>query len=311
MAVFDLYSKRQKMLRGEIHDVYTYDNFNGAFKTQVVHIWQDALGDKRECENFHVHETYCFIVETLCREYGVFKLPRTANNGYRDYIDELVNFFLAEQDFERVLDVVELTFRLIDKNTRLPNYLDRQNSNNLADEAIQELNIRFKEHGYGYQFHDGEIIRIDSELIHSEVVKPALRLLNQKKYAGAQDEFLKAYEHYRHGKSKEALNECLKAFESVMKSICSERGWVCEGGENAKNLIKTCFDKELIPTFWQDSFNSLRNLLACSVPTGRNKLSGHGQGSVPVDVPAHLVSYMLHMTASAIVFLCEADAQLA
>jgi hypothetical protein len=46
------------------------------------------------------------------------------------------------------------------------------------------------------------------------------------------------------------------------------------------------------------------------VPTGRNKLSGHGQGSTPKDVPDHLAAYMLHMTASAIVFLAEAEAAL-
>ena len=40
---------------------------------------------------------------------------------------------------------------------------------------------------------------------------------------------------------------------------------------------------------------------------GRNKLSGHGQGTTPKAVPDHLVAYMLNMTASAIVFLAEAD----
>ncbi|MDE2740031.1 MAG: hypothetical protein OXI58_00435 [Gemmatimonadota bacterium] len=101
----------------------------------------------------------------------------------------------------------------------------------LAISCVEELNNRFKEHGVGYQFTNGQIICIDSEFIHTEVVKPALKLLDQQHYAG----------------------------------------------------------------------------LESSVPTGRNKLSGHGQGTTPVSVPDHLVAYMLHMTASAIVFLAEAD----
>src|SRR6185312_5058603 len=104
----------------------------------------------------------------------------------------LANFFLHEQDIERSIDVVELSFRVIDRVTRDYNYLHLQNADALADEAIEELNGRFKEHSVGYQFIDGEIIRVDSELVHAEVVKPALRLLNQKNYAGAQQEFLKA-----------------------------------------------------------------------------------------------------------------------
>ena len=74
-----------------------------------------------------------------------------------------------------------------------------------------------------------------------------------------------------------------------------------------KFLIEVCFDNGLIPSFWQSHYSSLRNLLESSVPTGRNKLSGHGQGTTPVSVPNHLVAYMLHMTASAIVFLAEAE----
>ena len=77
---------------------------------------------------------------------------------------------------------------------------------------------------------------MDSELIHTEIVKPALELLNQRNYAGAQQEFLKAHEHYRKGNAKEALNECLKAFESVMKAICDKRGWKNYKNATAKDL---------------------------------------------------------------------------
>lgn len=312
MAIFDLFSKRQKKLKGDVPDVYVYDYLPKELRTQIIYIWIDALGDINHQYPGSTMGAYSLIVNTLCREYGLFNLPGTRESGGRDrdYINELANFFLNEQNIERALDAVELSFRMIDHVTRDWDYLGRQNADEIADSAIDELNGRFKEHGVGFQFIGGEIIRIDSELIHSEVVKPALRLLNKKEYAGAQQEFMKAHEHYRSGNAKEALNECLKAFESLMKSICDKRGWSCNGIETAKNLIQACFDNGLVPSFWQQNFTSLRILLESSVPTGRNKLGGHGQGPTTTTVPNHLVAYMLHMTASALVFLGEAEAAL-
>ena len=72
-------------------------------------------------------------------------------------------------------------------------------------------------------------------------------------------------------------------------------------------LIQVCFDNGLIPLFWQSQLTSLQNLLVSSIPTGRNKLGGHGQGNNSVQVPDYLVAYMLHMTASTLVFLINAE----
>jgi hypothetical protein len=168
------------------------------------------------------------------------------------------------------------------------------------------LNLRFLEHGVGYRFDD-RIVRIDSELLHAETVKPALALLRAPEYAGAQAEFLAAHEHYRHGLTKEALNECLKAIESVMKAICAKRGWKHDPNATSKTLIQVLFDNGLIPLFWAQHFSALRSTLEAGVPTVRNKLGGHGQGTQVVHVPAHLVAYVLHLTASSIVFLAAAE----
>lgn len=308
MAIFDIFSKRQKRLRGDVPDVFQYEQLPDALRAQIVHIWIDTLGDQRRESKDSVGEAYRLIVKALRHEYGVFQLPGVGDYARPAASEELVNFFLNENDVERVLDAVELSFRVIDRQTRDYQYLYRSDAPERATNAIDELNKRFREHGVGFQYSDGEIVRVDSEFLHVEAVKPALRVLNQKHYAGAQQEFLKAHEHYRHGNAKEALNECLKAFESVMKSICSKRKWTHAPTATAKDLIAVCLDHGLIPSFWQQQFSSLRSLLESGVPTGRNKLGGHGQGTTPTSVPDHLVSFMLHMTASAIVFLTEADA---
>jgi len=265
------------------------------------------LGGRDNSYNDQVAQAYEFICDSLCREYGLLRLPH-ANSSNRKFPEELINFLLTEPDTERVLDAIELSFRVINVSIRNRNYLGRTNNSEIVDQALEELNNRFREHGIGYQFADGEIIRVDSELIHQEAVKPALLVLRNKEFAGAQEEFLKAYEHYRHGNTKEALNECLKCFESVMKTICDKHKWTYDKNATAKQLLQTCFDNDLIPSFWRSHYSSLQNLLESGVPTGRNKLGGHGQGTTPTQVPHHLVAYMLHMTASAVLFLTEAEA---
>jgi len=255
-----------------------------------------------------VPEAYEAIVDTLCREYGRFSLE---SNGFtprsRSHETELLNFILHEGDVERVLDAIELSFKFVDLLTRKYGYRYLQNFDSIADDAIEELNSRFAEHSVGFRFEENKIVRIDSELIHVEVVKPSLVLLNGEEYSGAQDEFLAAHEHYRSGNYKEALNESLKSMESVLKSICKERGWPHKPTPTASELIDVCFANGLIPAFWQSHFSSLTSMLKSSVPTGRNRLGGHGQGPEIVTVPPYLAGYMLHMTAATIVFLAEAN----
>ncbi len=299
LAIVDIFSKRQKRIRGEVPDVFKYDELPESFRVQVIHIWEDIIGSVTRIE---AARTYSFIAKDLCKEYGVFKLPSKSRTDNR--FEELANFLLQETDVERVIDAIELSFRVVWLKAEYGNRLERKRN------AIDELNQRFKEHGIGFQFVDGRVIRVDTEYVHENVVRPALQLLHQKRYAGAQEEFLSAHQHYRKGRTKEALNDCLKAFESVMKTICDRRKWSYAKGASAKSLIDTCLQNELIPTFWQSHFSSLKSLMESGIPAGRNRLSGHGQGPVPVAVPDHIASYMLHLTAAAIVFLAEADAQL-
>ena len=46
----------------------------------------------------------------------------------------------------------------------------------------------------GYEFINGELIRIDNKILHQEVIKPALRLLYEEGFDGAEEEFRKAFQ---------------------------------------------------------------------------------------------------------------------
>lgn len=298
MAIFDLFSKRQRRLRGEVPDVYKYDDLTNEFRVQVVHVIRDAIGFGHYSLN-----TYKEIHLILCREYGLFELTK----GSREYDQSVFNFFLAETSVDKALDVIELSFKTIDTYVR---HLDRV-GNGISiepDDAIDELNGRFKEHGIGFQFESNELIRVDSDFIHAEAVKPTLAILRDNKFNGANEEFLKAHEHYRHGRYKECMVDALKSFESTLKAICERRGWKIQSTDTAKVLIKTCLDAGLFPQFLESQMGSVRSLLESGVPTVRNKMGGHGQGTEPIAVPEYFARYALNLTATSILLVAEADA---
>ena len=318
MAVLDLYSKRKKRELSEANDVYIYDNIPVELRRQIIHIWGDAFG-KPNSDNLRVGATeeiqnlYLNVAQALRREYGLFTLTkiRIDPEDRREAREDLISWFLSEDNVDRALDAIELTFRVIDRVCSHPSYLNRHKNREIANRAIEELNSRFKEHGVGYQLSDGDIIRVDSLLLHSKAVVPALVLLRQSEYGNAQTEFLGAYEHYRHGNKAEALVECVKSFESTMKVICDQRGWTHSPNATAKELIQVCYDNGLIPPYWQTHFSGLRSVLESGIPTPRNRQGGHGAGAgQPQEIPDHLVAYVLHMTASTILFLVEAKKKL-
>src|SRR5690606_17095585 len=138
------------------------------------------------------------------------------------------------------------------------------------EDAIEELNERFRENRVGYQFEGNEIIKLDSSYIHSEITKPVVSLLWNKKFLGANEEYLKAHEHYRKGRNKECLAECLKAFESTLKVICKEKKWFYNQNDTSKKLIQVCFQNNLIPSYLQNQFSSLQNVIESGIPTIRN-----------------------------------------
>jgi len=302
MGILNLFSKRQKKLRGEASDVFVYDDVPQTLRVQVVHIVADALGKDEYREN--VREAYEFVHDSLAREYGVFSLV----NAHQDKKGALFNFLLKVPEYEKALDVIELCFQLIDRVVRDYNYQNYATDiKTTPDDAIAELNSRFLEAGVGYRFESGELIRVDSEFLHSEAVKPALDLLRDKEYKGANSEFLKGHEHYRHGRYEETLTECLKAFESTLKVICHRNRWTYSQNDTAKKLLDICFSAGLIPDYLQSEFTALRATLESGTPVTRNKQGGHGQGVVLRQVPQHLAGYVLNLTASSIVFLIEAD----
>jgi len=304
VAIIDIFSKRKKReANAGKPDVYQYDDLPEPFRVQVVHIWRSALGPYGTDEfgrAFPSNKFWGTIRDLLCRELGVFCLVQEAAGA----ADECIKHLLTAST-DGALDIIQLSFQVLNRVAR-DDYGSRQYRKETADGAIEELNFRFKEHGIGYQFVGNQLIRVDSQYIHAETVKPALELLSEAGFEGACEEFIKAHDHYRHGRAKEAVAEALKAFESTMKSICKARSWPSQPSDTAKPLTDILFKNGLIPPDLQPHFGTFRAAMEQGLPTLSNRTSRHGQGPEPKSIPPYFAAYALHLAACNIVFLVEA-----
>lgn len=302
MRVADLFSKRQ---RTRDPKPLVRDDLPEPFRVQVARIMMRALGanDNASGGVDGVIDFWGALHDTVSEEHGLFRLTNNRSKRLA-----CIEYLCAHKDVVKVLDVIELAFRLVERLVpktpeHLMEYLEITQG---ADDAVRDLNARFGEHNLGYRYVDGEIVRVDSEYLHSEAAEPAIRLLHTSGFDGPLEEFRIAHVHFRHGRLKESTTEALKAFESTMKAICDARRWKYERNATAKDLIVIVLKEGLIPEYLQTEIAGLRNLLEASVPTVRNKTSGHGQGATPKPLPEHLAAYALHSAAANIVLLVQA-----
>ena len=306
MTLTDLFSKRHQKVRPEAPGDHHHDQVPGPLRVEIAHILRDLFGHEVTYDLNGCLEAFGQIEETLCREYGLCILPMKPTDLITTPDVRVIDFLLHEENQEKVLDVVEVSFRVLTRLRLSPEWQSRIPQQKV-DSAVTELNDRFREYGIAYQYENGNIVRVESPFIHTKVVKPAFALLSAKEYADANAAFLKALEHYRKDETKECLNECLKAFECTLKVICTKKKWAFKPKDTAKELIDVCLKNGLTPPLIHSHIRGVRATLARGIPTVRNRLPGHGQEVQLIDVPPHYASYMLHLTAATIQFFIESE----
>ena len=294
MSKYEIFAKRNKTFK---YDVLEYDVLPDKLRVQIEYIWNDALEHNKMngYTGSEVMENFIYIRNYLCRELGIEFLyegyERTRN------FEECFYYLKKGQDIEILLSLIELSILSISRYREKIGGFEVSRLEMNQEEAIDELNHRFRESGFGYEFSNGKLIRKDSEILHKEVIKPALYLLQEQDFKGALDEFLQAHVHYRKGHHKESIINAGKAFESTMRTIGIKEAWGLTGKENASELIAFLVNNQVIPSYVQNTLQGLGTL--------RNNVA-HGQGANATVAPEHLVHYALHLCGTNIVMLIEA-----
>lgn len=309
--IYELFSQRRRKEESKgAADVYQYDNVPNKLRVQMQQILNDAIGPQYLPDAYSYHtpahnpDGWRLIHNTLCREKGCHRI---VEKHYSIENEGVLNF-IGSADVEGFLDALELCGRVIERV--IGSWHDAMRSQKGITQspasALEEINYRLRESGLGYQYEDGEIIRVDSQYAHEEIVKPALRVLKGSKFEGAQSEFLEAHRYYRAGDFQQSIVSAGKAFESALKTVCSIKGWKYENGARASDLLKIVRGNGLWPQYLDGSFDQLLATLSSGLPKLRNDAGAHGQGPELKIVPSYVAGYALHLSAAKIIMMSEA-----
>lgn len=308
MSIFDLFSKRRAdAAKSEMSDVYQYDNIPQPLRVQIKQISLEAIGRVGSSgdgmmRGHNENRLWVEIEKIYLREKGLEGV------AHGDFAGTRVLIFMRECSTVAWLDFVELIalgIELMAGN----NYISERQSWQVTtpgQRAIDEINYRLRQAGVGYQLEGSRLIRVDSQYVHAEVVKPAVALLSGKDFEGPRQEFLSAHQHYRSGEHRQAVAMAANAVESTFKAIFDQKGWKYEKGSRISDLLKVARANNLWPDYLDASFDQLVATLQSGLPKIRDNDASHGQGAKPKNVPDYIAAYALHLAASKIVFVVEA-----
>lgn len=303
--MYKLFSQRKREELGEVSDVYIYEQFPKEFRNQFLHVLDDVFTADNGGEELYIYGNCVNLWQVICEEFAREKGLLAINGYYRSDINNrnAMQFYISNCNDIEFLDLLDFICVLfLGDNKSMAQFMLFEKSK----KAIEELNYRLKQHSLGYEFINGRLIEKTNEQIHKEVIKPALNLLHNKKFKGAEQEYFQAFDCYKAGKNKDAILNAIKAFESVLKTICKEMKYPYDNEKDtAKQLLQHLTDNSFYPTYLESHLTGIRTTLESGAPTLRNKKAGHGQGQDIVDVSDEYVEYALNLVATNIVLLVK------
>lgn len=303
--MYKLFSRRKKEELGEVSDVYIYGQFPEPFRNQFLHILDDVFLGREGDESIYAQgeciNLWEIISERFAREKGLRAIRGYYNHDVNNRTALLYYASTCDDvDFLDLMDFICVAFLGDERKMHLLRLEEK------AVLALEELNYRLKQHSLGYEVINGYLIEKTNEQIHKETIKPALNLLHDKTFKGAEQEYFQAFDCYKAGKNKDAILNAIKAFESVLKTICKEMKYPYDNEKDtAKQLLQHLTENEFYPSYLESHLTGIRTTLESGAPTLRNKKAGHGQGQDIVNVSDEYVEYALNLVATNIVLLVK------
>jgi hypothetical protein len=278
-------------------------SLSSTFRNRILMLLRDSMGYDFNDFLFHLQKKLAYLHGTL--------VLGKKQVGSLDPIHDVLDF-LSNCENTHFLDAIEYVFQLENgryvggkekplveqineffKIDDLPYYLTESVWEEVETSfyGTPTTGIRLREHP--------KIIRKDSDVLHKEVIEPALVLLRNKDLLNANEEFMLGLEDYKKGNYRDSVTKCNSSLESVMKVICARNKFSYKENDTAGTLIRNILSNTNMDSFWEQPI--------VLIATIRNKLSSsHGAGTKTKEVPEHVAKYVINSTASAILFLYDA-----
>jgi hypothetical protein len=309
MVKYELYSRRKKAAERAGQPVeLRYDALPNFLRKQIAMTWDSGIGcyypgykfvdDPPPCAN----EYWRLMYDMMNNLSEPFHQYIVADNPYQT----CTAFLLTHADVDECLDIIEISCRILAGIADVRGEREDRGATVSALNALERINDCFTREGVGYQFSKGSIVRIDSALIHAEVVQPALGLLVGDIFKEANSDFMDALRHYRHGDFKDTVTAANRAFESTLKAICHVRSWEYRPGDRASELIIAVHKNGLFagqPVLGVETYVSMMKM---GLPGVANNFGRHGRDPEANPVPDFIAAYALHLMAANILMLMNA-----
>lgn len=220
--------------------------------------------------------------DVLKRVYGDPRLKVKLQDGTQRPAKDLADFMRNSYP-SRVLDAVEVFYSFLDEER--------------AVTFQRELNEVLSGEECPWRMADGMLFQVASDFLAVEVVERAAALLRTNRFHGALAELQEARNHLAAGQHKATITEAAKSVESTLKTILDRD----EG--SARDLLEALRAKSFFADVPEPVAAAMTGSVLLALPTLRNKLAAHGQGSAVVEPARHYAEFALHLAASTIQFL--------
>ena len=280
-------------------EVYSYDDIPEFLKRQLATIISDGIGEYayNKSDASEAWDVLYKLCDKNIEQFGLLKA------GLNESPDEFISRFLTTSaDADDILSVVEYAASIL-------GWIASRNGNpslkRKALAAIEEINPRFLEHSVGYQIENFKIVSFQNKLVHQEMIKPTLQFLNEEQYSKANEEFLLAFESYRHQKYKDAITAASRSFESLLKTICEKEEWPYQKSDRATDLIKNVIAKGILTEDFTKSLETYVAMLKTGLPELRNNKGPHGDAPTDHPVTEIMAQFAINLTASYILLIAN------
>lgn len=248
---------------------------------------------------------YSDIASRLFGKYGQLKIKE--NSLYRNsgISPEVLMEHLELCTNDEFLDFIEIAMFYIDHNK--------------LNVCVTQANEIFREEGLSYvltpytESHENDpetgiskveryypqIILVDNQLTHQEIIVPALNLLTNPALSVVNQELLEAFHHIRDKKYADAITRAASSLESMFKVIFKREKMALPNNTALGRLVTEFFNQEKLPKHYENSFLAVSKI--------RNEISSsHGREGQLIDPPSFReAEHVVHLVASNIMFLAR------
>ncbi len=309
MALLDVFSKRDMVLP----EVFTEDISQG-LRNQLGWILKDThdivLKTNRRIASV--------LYPQICMRWQERDLPRqpSFNSNDKDYFECFrgnIEANLSSHYKLLPIDIIEKYIQWVPSCFQDLGPDSKKQLLCLLDRVIEDLNDVFKENGSCYRFENNQIIKITSTTTYENIIKPAIKLTYNEKFAVVNDYYMLAHEYYKKSDNEKCILECCRAAESTLCILLNKQPIKKDSTSKqyGKLVDELCTNYD-IPQYSKDHLNEfsdfkgkLKKIIKTLTDSDIRGKEAHGSETGPIKATYALVQYVMNLTGSNIIFLIE------